>query len=59
MELLYASTGDGTLDTPTGELHPLAESLEGGGELESAGSSGRDRDYMAPASGLSSKLASM
>ncbi|XP_041965700.1 kinesin-like protein KIF21A isoform X2 [Alosa sapidissima] len=60
MELLYANTGDTTPDTPTGDFsHPLGEALDGGGDADSAGSSVRDRDLLAPASGFSSKLGSI
>ncbi|XP_062402973.1 kinesin-like protein KIF21A isoform X2 [Sardina pilchardus] len=60
MELLYANTGDTTPDTPTGDFsHPLAEALDTGGDADSVGSSVRDRDLLAPASGFSSKLGSM
>ena len=70
MELLYANSSESTPDSTTGELsgapHPLAETPEGAGELDSSVISSardrdrdRDRDLMAPASGFSSKLGSM
>ncbi|KAL2093339.1 hypothetical protein ACEWY4_010651 [Coilia grayii] len=66
MELLYASAGDTTPETPTGDfagaLHPLSEAVDsggGGGDLDSTGPSVRDRELMAPASAFSSKLGSI
>ncbi|XP_031419868.1 LOW QUALITY PROTEIN: kinesin-like protein KIF21A [Clupea harengus] len=70
MELLYANSSESTPDSTTtgelsGALHPLAETPEGAGELDSsvvvssARDRDRDRDLMAPASGFSSKLGSI
>ncbi|XP_030646391.1 kinesin-like protein KIF21A, partial [Chanos chanos] len=63
MELLYANSCDSGPDTPTGDfpapLHPMTETPEGGGESESSGMSVRDRDFVAPPTGLSSKMGSI
>uniref|UniRef100_A0A672QEZ4 Kinesin family member 21A n=1 Tax=Sinocyclocheilus grahami TaxID=75366 RepID=A0A672QEZ4_SINGR len=52
MELLYVNNCDSGPDTPTRDfsvpLHPMAETSEGAGDLESAGNTVRDRDYMLP-----------
>lgn len=63
MELLYVNNCDSGPDTPTRDfsvpLHPMAETSEGAGDLESAGNTVRDRDYMLPPAGLSSRMGSM
>lgn len=60
MELLYANSCEPGLDTPSGEftssLHPMAETPEGGTD-ESLSST--LRDYMLPASALSSRMGGM
>ncbi|XP_043083991.1 kinesin-like protein KIF21A isoform X2 [Puntigrus tetrazona] len=60
MELLYVNNFDSGPDTPTRDfsvpLHPMAETSEGAGDLESAGNTVRDRDYMLPTAGLSSRM---
>ncbi|XP_029909108.1 kinesin-like protein KIF21A isoform X5 [Myripristis murdjan] len=60
MELLYANS-DSTSDAPTADFSspmlPLAETPEGGGDLDSSGSS--VRDYTALSPGFSSKMGSM
>uniref|UniRef100_A0A667Z9H7 Kinesin family member 21A n=1 Tax=Myripristis murdjan TaxID=586833 RepID=A0A667Z9H7_9TELE len=57
MELLYANS-DSTSDAPTADFSspmlPLAETPEGGGDLDSSGSS--VRDYTALSPGFSSKM---
>uniref|UniRef100_A0A8C1HDZ1 Kinesin family member 21A n=1 Tax=Cyprinus carpio carpio TaxID=630221 RepID=A0A8C1HDZ1_CYPCA len=62
MELLYVNNCDSGPDTPTRDfsvpLHPMAETSEGAGDLESAGNTVRDRDYMLPTAGLSSRMGS-
>lgn len=62
MELLYVNNCDSGPDTPTREFipsHPMTEASEGAGDLESAGNTVRDRDYMLPPAGLSSRMGSM
>uniref|UniRef100_A0A671QA83 Kinesin-like protein KIF21A n=1 Tax=Sinocyclocheilus anshuiensis TaxID=1608454 RepID=A0A671QA83_9TELE len=63
MELLYVNNCDSGPDTPTRDfsvpLHPMAETSEGAGDLESAGNTVRDRDYMLPTAGLSSRMGSI
>ncbi|KPP66507.1 kinesin-like protein KIF21A-like, partial [Scleropages formosus] len=63
MELLYANSSDPFPDTSAGEfsspLLPMAESQEGVGDLDIVGASHRDRDLMAPPTGLSLKLGSI
>ncbi|XP_050955428.1 kinesin-like protein KIF21B isoform X7 [Labeo rohita] len=63
MELLYVNNCDSGPDTPTRDfsvpLHPMAETSEGAGDLESAGNTVRDRDYMLPPAGLSSRMGSI
>ncbi|XP_016113491.1 kinesin-like protein KIF21A [Sinocyclocheilus grahami] len=63
MELLYVNNCDSGPDTPTRDfsvpLHPMAETSEGAGDLESAGNTVRDRDYMLPTACLSSRMGSM
>uniref|UniRef100_A0A8C1VZ30 Kinesin family member 21A n=1 Tax=Cyprinus carpio TaxID=7962 RepID=A0A8C1VZ30_CYPCA len=58
MELLYVNNCDSGPDTPTRDfsvpLHPMAETSELAGDLESAGNTVRDRDYMLPPAGFSS-----
>ncbi|XP_037623412.1 kinesin-like protein KIF21A isoform X7 [Sebastes umbrosus] len=60
MELLYANS-DSAPDAPTADFSspmlPLAETPEGGGDVESSGSS--VRDYTALSPGFSSKMGSM
>ncbi|XP_042267803.1 kinesin-like protein KIF21A isoform X7 [Thunnus maccoyii] len=60
MELLYANT-DSAPDAPTadfsGPMLPLAETPDGGGDMDSSGSS--VRDYTALSPGFSSKMGSM
>uniref|UniRef100_A0A8C1W1L9 Kinesin family member 21A n=1 Tax=Cyprinus carpio TaxID=7962 RepID=A0A8C1W1L9_CYPCA len=60
MELLYVNNCDSGPDTPTRDfsvpLHPMAETSELAGDLESAGNTVRDRDYMLPPAGLSSRM---
>uniref|UniRef100_A0A672QE90 Kinesin family member 21A n=1 Tax=Sinocyclocheilus grahami TaxID=75366 RepID=A0A672QE90_SINGR len=60
MELLYVNNCDSGPDTPTRDfsvpLHPMAETSEGAGDLESAGNTVRDRDYMLPTACLSSRM---
>lgn len=60
MELLYANS-DSILDAPTADFSspmlPLAETPDGGGEVDSSGSS--VRDYAALSPGFSSKTGSM
>ncbi|KAL7402241.1 hypothetical protein ABVT39_011821 [Epinephelus coioides] len=60
MELLYANS-DSAPDAPTadfsGPMLPLAETPEGGGDMDSSGSS--VRDYTALSPGFSSKMGSM
>uniref|UniRef100_A0A672Q7D2 Kinesin family member 21A n=1 Tax=Sinocyclocheilus grahami TaxID=75366 RepID=A0A672Q7D2_SINGR len=60
MELLYVNNCDSGPDTPTRDfsvpLHPMAETSEVSGDLESAGNTVRDRDYMLPPAGLSSRM---
>ncbi|XP_078023766.1 kinesin-like protein KIF21A isoform X7 [Epinephelus lanceolatus] len=60
MELLYANS-DSAPDAPTadfsGPMMPLAETPEGGGDIDSSGSS--VRDYTALSPGFSSKMGSM
>ncbi|XP_049929752.1 kinesin-like protein KIF21B isoform X4 [Epinephelus moara] len=60
MELLYANS-DSAPDAPTadfsGPMLPLAETPEGGGDVDSSGSS--VRDYTALSPGFSSKMGSM
>jgi hypothetical protein len=59
MELLYPNS-DSAPDTPTdfsSPMLPLAETPEGGGELDLSGSS--VRDYTALSPGFSSKMGSM
>ncbi|XP_073669362.1 kinesin-like protein KIF21A isoform X2 [Paramisgurnus dabryanus] len=55
MELLYVNNCDCGPETP---LHPMSETIEGTGDLESAGNTVRDRDYMLPA-GLTSRMGSI
>uniref|UniRef100_A0A4W4E677 Kinesin motor domain-containing protein n=1 Tax=Electrophorus electricus TaxID=8005 RepID=A0A4W4E677_ELEEL len=61
MELLYANNYDSGPDTPsgdfTGSLQPMAETPEGGADLESAGSA--VRDYIVPPAGLISRMGSI
>ncbi|XDV52524.1 hypothetical protein PO909_021246, partial [Leuciscus waleckii] len=62
MELLYVNNCDSGPDTPTRDfipLHPMTETSEGAGDLESAGNTVRDRDYMLPPAGLSSRMGSI
>ncbi|XP_016094034.1 kinesin-like protein KIF21A [Sinocyclocheilus grahami] len=63
MELLYVNNCDSGPDTPTRDfsvpLHPMAETSEVSGDLESAGNTVRDRDYMLPPAGLSSRMGTM
>lgn len=62
MELLYVNNCETGQDTPTRDfipLHPMTETSEGAGDLESAGNTVRDRDYMLPSAGLSSRMGSM
>ncbi|XP_073687523.1 kinesin-like protein KIF21A isoform X4 [Garra rufa] len=63
MELLYVNNCDSGPDTPTRDfsvpLHPMAETSEGAGDLESAGNAVRDRDYMLPPAGMSSRMGSI
>ncbi|XP_058623068.1 kinesin-like protein KIF21A isoform X4 [Onychostoma macrolepis] len=63
MELLYVNNCDSGPDTPTRDfsvpLHPMAETSEGAADLESAGNTVRDRDYMLPTVGLSSRMGSI
>uniref|UniRef100_A0A671LIZ6 Kinesin-like protein KIF21A n=1 Tax=Sinocyclocheilus anshuiensis TaxID=1608454 RepID=A0A671LIZ6_9TELE len=58
MELLYVNNCDSGPDTPTRDfsvpLHPMAETSEVSGDLESTGNTVRDRDYMLPPAGFSS-----
>lgn len=60
MELLYANS-DSALELPaadfSGPMLPLAETPDGGGEVDSSGSS--VRDYAALSPGFSSKTGSM
>ncbi|XP_071389232.1 kinesin-like protein KIF21A, partial [Centroberyx affinis] len=60
MELLYANS-DSAPDAPTADFSspmlPLAETPEGGGDLESSGSSARDYTALSP--GFSSKMGSI
>uniref|UniRef100_A0A671LJ12 Kinesin-like protein KIF21A n=1 Tax=Sinocyclocheilus anshuiensis TaxID=1608454 RepID=A0A671LJ12_9TELE len=60
MELLYVNNCDSGPDTPTRDfsvpLHPMAETSEVSGDLESTGNTVRDRDYMLPPAGLSSRM---
>lgn len=60
MELLYANS-DSALDVPaadfSGPLLPLAEAADGGGEVDSSGSSAREHAALSP--GFSSKTGSM
>ncbi|XP_028440123.1 kinesin-like protein KIF21A isoform X6 [Perca flavescens] len=60
MELLYANS-DSAADPPTADFSspmlPLAETPDGGGDMESSGSS--VRDYTALSPGFSSKMGSM
>lgn len=60
MELLYANS-DSVLDAPTADFSspmlPLAEAADGGGEVDSSGSS--VRDYAALSPGFASKMGSM
>uniref|UniRef100_A0A8C1W059 Kinesin family member 21A n=1 Tax=Cyprinus carpio TaxID=7962 RepID=A0A8C1W059_CYPCA len=59
MELLYVNNCDSGPDTPTRDfsvpLHPMAETSELAGDLESAGNTVRDRDYMLPPAGFNLK----
>ncbi|XP_052453801.1 kinesin-like protein KIF21A isoform X7 [Carassius gibelio] len=63
MELLYVNNCDSGPDTPTRDfsvpLHPMHETSEGAGDLESPGNTVRDRDYMLPTPGLSSRMGSI
>uniref|UniRef100_A0A671LMC8 Kinesin-like protein KIF21A n=1 Tax=Sinocyclocheilus anshuiensis TaxID=1608454 RepID=A0A671LMC8_9TELE len=63
MELLYVNNCDSGPDTPTRDfsvpLHPMAETSEVSGDLESTGNTVRDRDYMLPPAGLSSRMGTM
>ncbi|XP_077067583.1 kinesin-like protein KIF21A isoform X6 [Siphateles boraxobius] len=62
MELLYVNNCDSGPDTPTRDfipLHPMTETPEGAGDLESAGNTVRDRDYMLSSAGLSSRMGSI
>lgn len=60
MELLYANS-DSAPDAPSadfsGPMLPLAETPDGGGDVEAPGSSVRDFSALSP--GFSSKLGSM
>ncbi|XP_073799503.1 kinesin-like protein KIF21A isoform X6 [Danio rerio] len=57
MELLYVDSGqDAATKDFTIPLHPMAETSEGSGELESAGNTVRDRDYMPSPAGLTSRM---
>lgn len=60
MELLYANS-DSALDVPAADFFspmlPVAETPDGGGEVDSSGSS--VRDYAALSPGFSSKMGSM
>uniref|UniRef100_H3D889 Kinesin family member 21A n=1 Tax=Tetraodon nigroviridis TaxID=99883 RepID=H3D889_TETNG len=60
MELLYANS-DSVLDAPTADFSspmlPLAEAADGGGEVDSSGSS--VRDYAALSPGFASKMGSI
>lgn len=58
MELLYANS-DSILELPAADFSmlPLAETPDGGGEVEASGSS--VRDYAALSPGFSSKMGSM
>lgn len=60
MELLYANS-DSAPDAPTADFSspmlPLAETPDGGGDMDSSGSS--VRDYTALSPGFSSKMGSM
>lgn len=63
MELLYVNNCDSGPDTPTRDfsvpLHQMTETSEGAADLESAGNTVRDRDYMLPTASLSSRMSSM
>ncbi len=63
MELLYVNNCDSGPETPTRDfsvpLHPMAEASEGTADMESAGNTVRDRDYMLSTAGLSSRMGSM
>lgn len=63
MELLYVNNCDSGQDTPTRDfavpLHPMAETCEGSGDLESAGNTVRDRDYTPSPAGLTSRMGGM
>ncbi|XP_051975448.1 kinesin-like protein KIF21A isoform X6 [Xyrauchen texanus] len=63
MELLYLNNCDSGPDTPTKDfsipLHTMAETSEGVIDMESAGNTIRDRDYMLPPVGLSSRMGSI
>uniref|UniRef100_A0A671LI93 Kinesin-like protein KIF21A n=1 Tax=Sinocyclocheilus anshuiensis TaxID=1608454 RepID=A0A671LI93_9TELE len=60
MELLYVNNCDSGPDTPTRDfsvpLHPMAETSEVSGDLESTGNTVRDRDYMLPPAGFTCVL---
>ncbi|XP_052400035.1 kinesin-like protein KIF21A isoform X1 [Carassius gibelio] len=60
MELLYVNNCDSGPDTPARDfsvpLHPMTETSEVAGDLESAGNTVRDRDYMLPPASLSSRM---
>ncbi|XP_056595316.1 kinesin-like protein KIF21A isoform X3 [Triplophysa dalaica] len=55
MELLYVNNSDYGPDTPV-SVHPMSETSDGTADLESAGNTVRDRDYMLPPSSLSSRM---
>ncbi|XP_051547985.1 kinesin-like protein KIF21A isoform X2 [Myxocyprinus asiaticus] len=63
MELLYVNNCDSGPDTPTKDLsiplHTMAETSEGVIDMESAGNTVRDRDYMLPPVGMSSRMESI
>lgn len=63
MELLYLNNCDSGTDTTSRDfsvpLHSMAETSEGAADLESAGNTVRDRDYMLHTAGLSSRMGSM
>lgn len=58
MELLYVNNGDYGPDTAV-SVHPMSETSDGTADLESAGNTVRDRDYMLPPSSLSSRMGNM
>lgn len=57
MELLYANSDSAPDADFSGPLLPLAEMPDGGGDVDSSGSS--VRDYTALSPGFSSKMGSM